>query len=274
LTADVGMFRIVLNKMKNNRGIALLIVLLVTALLIALIFEFAYATRISLNSAVNFRDSQRAYFLARSGIYAFIKYGDLKKNIPQGEWSIVPLISEGDTLVRIMWEDEQGKINISRIRRAGGAFNPTYNWLVQLFTNKSIDQSILDKISDDQRILYLPAELHQVMTDEDFTKLEKYVTTMTTMIDKININTASREVLESLGINGADSIVSARESQPFSQISDVRSIMQIDDVLAGYLTYSSTIYKVYAYATVGGYTKRIEAIVNTSDGSILYWRAL
>ena len=43
----------------NERGVALIIVLLVTALLIALIFEFAYGTRISLRAAVNFRDSQR-----------------------------------------------------------------------------------------------------------------------------------------------------------------------------------------------------------------------
>jgi type II secretory pathway component PulK len=82
---------------RSERGIALLIVLLVTALLIALIFEFSYATRISLNSAINFRDSQRAYFLARSGIFAFIKYGDKLRDyyIPQGEWGVVPLISDG-----------------------------------------------------------------------------------------------------------------------------------------------------------------------------------
>ena len=52
----------------NERGVALLIVLLVTALLLALIFEFAYGTRVSLRAAVNSRDSQRAYFLARSGV--------------------------------------------------------------------------------------------------------------------------------------------------------------------------------------------------------------
>ncbi len=45
---------------RNDRGVALLVTLLITALLIALIFEFAYATRISLQGAVNFRDGQRA----------------------------------------------------------------------------------------------------------------------------------------------------------------------------------------------------------------------
>ena len=53
---------------RDDRGVALIIVLLVTALLIALIFEFAYGTRISLRATVNFRNSQRAYYLARSGV--------------------------------------------------------------------------------------------------------------------------------------------------------------------------------------------------------------
>ncbi len=281
------------NKMKNNRGVALLIVLLVTALLIALIFEFAYATRISLNSAINFRDSQRAYFLARSGIYAFIKYGDLKKNIRQGEWSLVPLISEGDTLVRIMWEDEQGKINISTLRNETqfGVSQFTFNCMVQLFSNKTIeiDQDILDRISTDKVVFHLPGELHQVMSDADYTKIAKFVTTMTTDSTRININTASREVLESIGIPAADAeriaadqgrihiTISSSSSDP-SSASVKRYIDEtVYNKVQSNLTDSSSFYKVYSYATVGGYTKKIEAVVNTnttSDRSILYWRAL
>ena len=55
-------------KILNERGVALLIALLVTTLLIALVFEFAYGTRVSLRAAVNFRDGQRAFYLARSGV--------------------------------------------------------------------------------------------------------------------------------------------------------------------------------------------------------------
>ena len=52
----------------NEHGVALIIVLLVTALLIALIFEFTYGTRVSLRAAVNYRNSERAHYLARSGV--------------------------------------------------------------------------------------------------------------------------------------------------------------------------------------------------------------
>lgn len=110
----------------NERGVALLIVLLVTALLIALVFEFFYATRISLNSATNFRDGERAAFLARSGINLFIKYGDkLRQLIPQAEWGAVPGLDEEDTDIRIMWVDQRGLINVNTIS--------SFDWVERLF---------------------------------------------------------------------------------------------------------------------------------------------
>lgn len=268
---------------RNDRGVALLIVLLVTALLIALIFEFSYATRISLNSAINFRDSQRAYFLARSGLFAFIKYGDkLRDYIPQDEWGVVPMISDGDTVVRIKWEDELGKIRISRIRKNETATNPSFTWMSKLFYNMALDQGYLDKISDNQLVFQLPSELNQVMNDEDFAKVERFVTTMPPGLSasyQINIQTAPREVLEALGITQADTIVTARSRQQFTQVSDVKNFMDSTTYsnLASNLTITSTIYKVYSYTTVGGYAKQIEAIVNMSNPLnplLYYWREL
>src|SRR5512139_2607372 len=85
--------------LRNDRGVALLIVLLVTALLVALVFEFAYATRVSLRAAVNFRDSQRAYYLARSGVnfagrflVEYKKNGKLQDHLEQ-DWLPVPFVS-------------------------------------------------------------------------------------------------------------------------------------------------------------------------------------
>jgi hypothetical protein len=83
--------------------------------MIALIFEFAYGTRVSLRAAVNFRNSQRAYFLARSGFGVFAKFPELRSFIPQGELGTVPYVSEGDRELGILWEDERGKINVTSI---------------------------------------------------------------------------------------------------------------------------------------------------------------
>ncbi len=259
----------------NNRGVALLITLLVTALLIALIFEFAYGTRVSLRAAVNFRDSQRAYFLARSGVYAFAKYKELQDSIPQGEWGVIPLISAGDVEVRVKWEDEKGKIKISKIRK-NDPLNPSCDWMAQLFFSKVIDQNILDKVVNDQMIFQLPMQLHQVMSDEDFSKIEKFVTTMTPDY-QININTASREVLESLGITQAERLMADRGHVQFAKPSDLQSYFSSDQTygkVSSFLGFSSNIYKVYSYATVGGYTKQIEAIIYKDSSQVLYWRAL
>jgi len=256
--------------------VALLIVLLVTALLIALIFEFSYATRISLNSAINFRDSQRAYFLARSGIYAFIKYGDKLRDIyiPQGEWGVVPLISEGDTQVMIKWESEQGKIPISIVTRG----NDAYGMLLQLFSIKQVSQDILDNQIVAKQNYYLVSELHTVMNDEDYLKVAPYVTVSQVPSRKININAASAEVLQSLcrslgkddGVVGM--IISKRSSKPYASTAEITLTPGMDSLVATYLDVTNTYFKVYSYATVGGYTKQVEAIIN--GNAISYWRSL
>lgn len=266
---------------RNERGVALLIVLLVTALLIALIFEFSYATRISLNSAVNFRDSQRAYFLARSGIYAFIKYGDKLRDvyIPQGEWGVVPLISSGETEVRIKWESEQGKISIPLVTRD----NRAHEMLRQLFQIKQIDQDILDSNMVEKKNFNLVNELHTVMmNDENYNKVAPYVTVSPVL--SINVNYASREVLQSLclslGKNDGvvEMIVNKRKTQPYASKQEILDTPGMDSMVASYLDVTSTIFRVYSYATVGGYTKQIEAIVNVSNlpplSPVLYWRSL
>jgi type II secretory pathway component PulK len=100
VSARVNVMRNERRRRGNDRGVALIIVLLVTALLIALIFEFAYGTRISMRSAVNFRDSQRAYYLARSGVKFAglllsdnLKKGKLQDQIEQRDWQVVPLMT-------------------------------------------------------------------------------------------------------------------------------------------------------------------------------------
>ncbi len=260
---------------KNNRGIALLIVLLVTALLIALIFEFAYATRISLNSAINFRDSQRAYFLARAGVYASMKYLDtLTKNVPQHEWVAPPFLSEGDTQVRIAWEDEQGKISIPLVVQG----NDAYKRLQQLFDIKGISQDVLDNRIVEKKSFYLLSELHQVMSDEDYLKVKDFLTVAP--VAKININTASREVLQSLcrSLGKDDSVVgliiNRRNDQPFTSTSEITNMPGMEPLVASYLDVTSNTYKIYSDATVGGYTRTVQAIIQRGSTTPLYWREL
>src|SRR5512134_4084649 len=137
--------------LRNDRGVALLIVLLVTALLMALVVEFAYATRVSLRAAVNFRDSQRAYFLARSGVNFAgkllaenLKNGKPQDNLEQREWQPVPFVSGGDVNLVVVWEDEAGKINIANT----GTGQPSLARLEKLFEIKGVSLEVLDRIKE------------------------------------------------------------------------------------------------------------------------------
>ena len=269
------------HKLRNNRGVALIIVLLVTALLIMLIFEFAFGTRVSLRAAANFRDSQRAYFIARSGFGVFAKYPQLREIYKiQGEFSDpLPYVSEGDKELTFLWEDESGKINVTNVARG----TPAYNRLTKLFDILQIDQNKLDQISSwmisQQQNLYLLTELHMFLSDEEYGKVAAYLTVMNPS-GNININTASSQVLQSLGLSApdADKIVESAKQDPYDPIKKPISTATapgMTPTIAGQLVTSSNVFKVTSRARVGGYTKEIDAIMTVGgSGAVNYWRAL
>jgi type II secretory pathway component PulK len=266
------------HRLKNNQGVALIIVLLVTALLIALVFEFAYGTRVSLRAAVNFRDSQRTYFLARSGVNYFIKNSAyVRENLPPGKWELVPMISGGDTELLMRWEDEAGKIRISDV----GTNTSRKKIIENLFGIRGVSLEVLDRLADPSagasKLSFLSG-LHEFMSDEDYEKIKDFVTV--SAVDSININTASSEVLQSLGISsGAAGLIIEERSKDHIAANNISQYPGVSGVMvpglnisaSSFLTDSGAIFKVYSLATVGGYTKQIVAI---TGGSPSYWSAL
>jgi type II secretory pathway component PulK len=269
--------------MGGDRGVALLIVLLVTALLMALIVEFAYGTRISLRSAVNYRNRERAYFIARSGVNAIgtllsdnLKKNKLQDNLEQKEWQPVPYIAGNDTELRVRWDDESGKINISTVFKG----NDAYKRLEKIFEILAISQDSLDRMVENKKNYYLLTELHQVLSDEEFKKLKDHVTVSS--VTKVDINTASSEVLQSLGLTAgmAGMIVEKRATEPFTSQTAVNDFLGPENaIIAGQLSITSNVFRISSFATVGGYTKQVEAVVTRSADTynpfkISYWRAL
>lgn len=259
---------------------ALLIVLLVTALLVALIFEFAYGTRVSVNAAANYRDSQRAYYLARSGVgYVWWNLENMPDNLPHNEWHVVPMISAGDTEVRVRWEDEGGKINVSTVSGRG---SDLYRWLSQLFADLEIDQYVLDIMSDPEHNKFkLLTELHLIMSDEDYGKTEQFFTMHSRLQNKVNINTAPYAVLRSLLVSRNQSEALAEEIKNIREAAPIKSDWLADSGLGGTASFleiadRSNVAKVDSFVTIGEYTKRIEAIIEWGNGqfTVKYWRAM
>jgi type II secretory pathway component PulK len=282
-------------RMHNDHGVALIIVLLVTTLLIALIFEFAYNTRISLRAAVNFRDSQRAYYLARSGVNFVGRYlaGNLQQGVDpvtgrdlkydkleQQQWITAPFVPGNDAELKVRWEDESGKVRITDVRT-----NPYRQAILRsLFENQGIDRTVLDRMTDNAsniQNLALLTGLHTYMNDDDYLKVSRYLTV--SLLDKIDINTASPEVLQGLGISAgaAGLIKEIRDKAPFTDHAKVGEFAGINGILlagvqaANYLTETSDVFRVSSYATVGGYTKQVEAVITRSASgyTVNYWRA-
>ncbi len=270
--------------LRNERGIALLIVILATTLLIALVVEFAYGTRVSLRGAVNFRDSMRAYYLARSGVNfagALLSYNlknrDLQDNLEQRDWQVVPVTTAPDTVLRVRWEDEGGKLDVRNVAKG----TTGYDRVSKLFEVMGISQDVLDRMSDwelDQRRQFtLLTQIHQFLNDADFAKVQDDLTVFPG--NQVDVNTAPAAVLQSLGMDPdlAQRVVAQRINEPFAKMEDVTAFLgQSNTMAAGALNVTSNTFRVDSYATVGGYTKQIEAVITRSATgfTVQYWRSL
>lgn len=258
-------------RIKNRRGVALLIALLVTALLIALVFEFAYATRVSLRAAINFRDSERAYFLARAGVFAFMKQKNLQDAIPQNEWGIVPVISQGDTELRIRWEDEMGKLSLIDLSTEAALVR-----LARLFELSGVDPNVLERMKERvgaKGAFRLLGELHEVMSDEEFSKVSDSLSVRTS--SQINIYSASEAVLKSSVPSESTSVTNDRRVAEIIADRNAGVSKSISEYgLSGGFATTSVQYRVFSVATVGEYTKQVEAIIDRTANGVLYWRSL
>ncbi len=113
-----------MNPVANQKGMALLIVLAVVALLSALLIEFSFSTLVDLRSVETFRDRSKAYYIARGGVEAarIILQEDRNNFDHPTEFWGEPLagIPVGDGEVSLKIEDLSGRMNINFVGDARG----------------------------------------------------------------------------------------------------------------------------------------------------------
>ncbi|MBZ0273488.1 type II secretion system minor pseudopilin GspK [bacterium] len=141
----------------SRAGVALLIVLMVTAILTVVILEFAESTRINLYIASNISDGMRAYYMAKSGVQ--VAAGSLLKDAqdndedhPHEEWANPMLgyipISETE-VISVTIADESGKFNLNKLVTLGG--NPDtvrIDIFKKLLEGMGLDVNIADAVVD------------------------------------------------------------------------------------------------------------------------------
>jgi type II secretory pathway component PulK len=147
-----------------------------------------------------------------------------------------------------------------------------------------IDTAVCDRLIDQTskvNNLALLSELHTYMTDEEYDKVKDFLTVSPVTMSMININAASSEVLQSLGISQGDAerIVQDRQNSLYTDKNTVPGIGNGLTIPGTNILISSHVdvreggsFKIECDATVGGYTRHVEAVVQ--GNSVSYWRAL
>ena len=151
---------------QSERGVALVITLLMVALLVTLILEFDVSTRNELNAATNFRDGMKASYLAKAGVSAAqaIMAEDARIDKMFGRnydtlfevWATpLPNYPIGDGVVSVQVTDEMGKLNLNDLAAlTQGEASDSLRLLdhtrrfEQLFELLVLDTRLLDAILD------------------------------------------------------------------------------------------------------------------------------
>lgn len=280
----------------NQRGAVLLLVLVVVALLSALLTDWAFSTLVDMRLTETFRDSNRAYYLARGGVEVgreLLSMDNNQYDAPTEMWGMgVPSYPVSDeATVSISIVDEDGRFNLNQI------VDPTrYNTnsvprkrFKDLLKNFDISDSEADDLCDalidwidlgHNGIAENPwyqgqtppmacknGDLDTVdelllvkgFTPEIVEKLTPHVTVAA--VTHLNVNTASRELLlawhAGLTPSGIDQLLTARQSKPFKSLTEVQAA--IDAANYGNLVQQGDI-------TVISRFYRITSVAQVNDG--------
>jgi len=144
--------------LKSERGFALVITLLITALLVALTVEFVNEVYVDTSARQNFTDGQQASIMAESGITAAIKGLQIMQRARPSYTrlddldQIARLLSiedeKGSLLVTI--EDESGKLNINQVFGTNGniLFQTNYDVAFRLLKKLELSPDLIDSLAD------------------------------------------------------------------------------------------------------------------------------
>lgn len=223
--------------LNNERGIALLLTLVVLVLLTAVIVEFDYGAKVNLITAGNFRDETQAGYLAKAGVTAArAVLKDDALHHPQSDdltefWARpLPPYPVGEGFVSVEITDEGGKINVNRLGDpASTVRDDTQKMLTRLLTVLEIESSQIVPIVDAIKNWVDPDVKHDCaqdsyyqrqdppyrckkgamdtlsellliegVTPEMYRKIRPYLTIVSNPTTPININTADLPVLQAL----------------------------------------------------------------------------
>ena len=297
--------------LRQQRGMVLLLVLVVMALLSALLSEFAFSTLVDLRLAETFRDRSRAYYLARGGIRAgqmILREDQNNYDGPDEMWGQgVANFPVGEGFLTIDITDQDGRLAINSLVVGNNPQSVQKERFLRLFEilefpDTDDQEYVQDGLLGAESNEYLSQDpgysarngplrsleelsLVRGFTPEVVAQLKPHVTIYGD--SGVNLNTATPEVIATLYFDEEDritleearDIASARDIEPFRDLEDFKQefpgLWQLFPT-SGELDYSigfkSDFYRVRSQAWVNEGTRVIEAVVAKPQNNILFLR--
>lgn len=256
-----------LGAQKREQGVALITAMLMTALASILAVSLLSDQHLNFRRTGNVLDGDRAYVFAM-GVESWVQHllvrDDKAKDSLDEDWAVVlpPIIVEGGSVAGKL-EDMQGRFNINNLITAEGErseddVNRFRNLLRAVGASEELVSPIVDWMDKDteptfeggwgaeddeysgyevpyrtaNQPLRSPSELMLVkgMTVEIYGQLAPFITALPSRT-KVNVNTASAEVLMSLSPDitrgNAENVIELREETPFDT---VQAFTDLDDI--------------------------------------------
>ncbi len=285
---------------KNQRGSALIITLLIVSLLVGLVVNFIHDTYIDSASLSNWSNAQKASLIAKSGLTLSSNFLKRLPGFPTTTTreTVIPVFFDfgpGSNLI-IKAEDESSKFNINSLRFQKGTIDTDALTLLQkMFESLKINPDVALAIADwmdtdlDPRLpnsentsknlsLWSLDELKLIdeIDEETFNKISPYLKVHGD--NTININTAELPVLISLHKDMtealANTIIEHRENAPFTDPGHVQRLSGFGSIgieIKNNITVRGTNFRITAIATINEITRIIETVMDTSM-NIYFWR--
>lgn len=288
---------------QNNRGIALVLTLMVVSIITAMVVEFAYGVYVSTSALHNWQVSQELSLAAdsatRLGARLVSEKAGLLSYTPPRAVEIAQKIpfEEIDGTIAIRIEDENSRFNINDLA-TGSVFNQhAYETFVRLLKALDLRPDIADRVVDwidtdsipriaDSENLAKNAKLDSIdelllipgIGEDAFERLRPYVTIYGS--NSININTAEVPVIMSLSDKidkaMAANVVEYRERTPFQTPTEILQVGGFQSILGiqGYISVKSNTYRIVATASSGDIKRIIESVMDIAGPTktVKYWR--
>lgn len=297
--------------MGSEKGMALVLTLLIMAMITAMTVEFVYGVYTTNAGLYNWREAQKLSFAAKSGIslatkimsenqnrYSYTYPGSIEmpvENILKG--------FSGKVVIRV--SDENGKFNVNSLVWPNGTTNETaFDSFIRLLKNLNLDENIAYWVAD-----WIDGDLEPRRRDSEEGVKNDYLDSVDELLlvrgmdarayDKIsplvtvygigqiynnliNINTASRAVIMSLDDNItealAERVINYRAFEPFNRVSDLVKVAGFEGPLGQSLMNKIVVkasnFRITSVAEEDRIKRIIECVVVVKGNAFLiaYWQ--